>query len=54
MDIILIIWACVMSIAVLFAIIEWFTSTKLKDTNRFKKWWRKKVIGIWSSNHPRV
>jgi len=54
MDIILIMWASMMSLAVLFTIVEYIVSSKLKDENKFKKWWRKKVIGIWNSNHPRV
>ena len=53
MDIILIVWTLMMSLAVLFTITEYIVGKKLKDENRFKKWWRKNVIGIWNSNHPR-
>jgi len=54
MVIILIVWAFMLSLAVLFASIEYVVEFKLKGENRFKKWWRKNVIGIWNSNHPRV
>ena len=54
MDIILIIWTLMMSIAVLFTVIEYIVGSKLKDGNSFKNWWRKNVIGFWNSNHPRV
>ena len=54
MDIILIVWAFMLSLGVLFASMEYIVGKKLKDENRFKKWWRKNVIGIWNSNHPRV
>jgi hypothetical protein len=54
MDIILITWAAMMSLAVVFVIIEHVVGSKLKDGNRFKNWWRKNVIGFWNSNHPRV
>jgi hypothetical protein len=54
MDIILIVWTLMMSLAVLFTITEYIVGKKLNDKNRFKKWWRKNVIGIWNSNHPRV
>jgi len=54
MDIILIMWASMMFLAVLLAIVEYIVGVMLKDDNLFKKWWRKNIIGIWNSNHPRV
>jgi hypothetical protein len=54
MDIILIVWAFMLSLAVLFASMEYIVGFKLKEGNRFKEWWRKKIISIWNSNHPRV
>jgi hypothetical protein len=46
MDMILIIWTLIMSVAVVFVMIEHIVSTKLKDGNRFKKWWREKLLGF--------
>jgi hypothetical protein len=46
MDIILIIWTLIMSVAVVFVMIEHIVGTKLKDGNRFKKWWREKLLGF--------
>ena len=54
MDIILIVWAFMLSFVVLFAIMEYIVGFKLKEGNRFREWWRKKVISIWNSNHPRL
>jgi hypothetical protein len=54
MDIILIVWAFMLSLGVLFASMEYIVGFKLKEGNRFREWWRKKVISIWNSNHPSV
>jgi hypothetical protein len=54
MDMILIIWLLMISFAVLVLTVEYIIGKTLNDENRFKKWWRKNVIDIWDSNHPRV
>ena len=51
---ILVVWLLMVSFVVLVLTVEYIVGKKLKDENRFKKWWRKNIIGIWNSNHPRV
>jgi hypothetical protein len=53
MEIVLISYSWLMGICVVLVIVEYFVG-KLKNENRFKKWWRKHVVGDWKSNHPRV
>ena len=54
MEIGLIIYAVMMGLVVLFVITEYLVEKKLSEGNKFKNWWRKKVIGFWDSNHPKV
>ena len=52
MDIILIIWTLIMSVAVVFVMIEHIVGTKLKDGNRFKKWWIKNITSFFNGDKP--
>ena len=52
MDIILIIWTLMMSVAVVFVMTEHIVGTKLKDDNRFKKWWRKNITSFLNGDKP--
>ena len=54
MEIGLIIYAVMMGLVVLFVITEYLVEKKLSERNKFKTWWRKKVIGFWDTNHPKV
>jgi len=52
MDMILIIWTLIMSVAVVFVMIEHIVGTKLKDGNRFKKWWIKNITSFFNGDKP--
>jgi hypothetical protein len=54
MDIILICWAAMLSLAVVFVICEYIINKKFKDESPIKKWWRRNIVSVWDSNHPRV
>lgn len=54
MVIILIAWAAMMSLAVVFVVCEYIIDRKVKDGHPIKKWWRKNIVSVWDSNHPRV
>ena len=53
MDITIIGYSWLIGICVILVVIEYIVG-KLKNENRFKKWWRKHVVGNWNSNHPSV
>lgn len=53
MEIGLISYSWLIGACIVLVITEYFVK-KLKNENRFKKWWRKHVVGDWKSNHPKV
>jgi hypothetical protein len=54
MGLILISWATMLLLVLVFLICEYIINKKFKDESPIKKWWRKNIISIWNSNHPRL
>ena len=54
MDIIVVIWFCLLSLVVIFVASEYFIGNVLKDENPIKKWWRKNIITMWDNNNPKL
>jgi hypothetical protein len=52
MEIVLIVWSFLLLLTLIFILLEYIIDKKIGNENRFKKWWRKNIIGIWNNNDP--